>query len=289
LPLLLLLLPEAALAFGLGLHPTTVEVGLNPGGRHRQVLTVGNLHRERSLALTVGLADWSLDENQQLELYPPGSTLRSAAPWVRFSPAVLKLAPGETRRVLVEIDVPVELEGPGDYRFAVLVSPVLPPPEKRAEAPSGVWSKVQVSSLFYITLPPAAAEAAVVDARVERGKDGGPEVAFSVRNSGNSHARLSGHLHLLDASGRKVLSQPINRVVLEGQTGRVRTPLDEAWRQLPAGRYRVDFDLEAYEGSVPVRLAASPVVDLPFGPPPATEKEASDDHKSAPEPESGSP
>jgi len=260
---LLALLPEAVLAFGLGIHPTTVEVGLEPGGHHRQVLTVGNLHREKNLALTVGLADWSLDENQQLELYPPGSTLRTASPWVRFSPAVLKLAPGESQRVVVEIQLPVDLKGSGDYRFAVLVSPVLPPLKERREAPSGIWNKVQVSSLFYITLPPASAKAAVVAARFEQSSEGVPEIHFAVRNDGNSHARLSGELRLLNEQGKKVLTQPVQRVVLEGQTGQVRVELHEGWRALPAGRYRADFVLEAYEGAVPVRLASPPVLELP--------------------------
>ena len=267
---LLLLLPEMAGAFGLGIHPTTVEVGLEPGGRHRQVLTIGNLHREKSLALTIGLADWSLDENQQLELFPPGSTPRTAASWVRFSPSALKLAPGESQRVVVEVQVPVKTSGPGDYRFGVLVSPVLPPPEERRKAPSGVWNKVQVSSLFYVTLPPASAKASVVDARFERSPKGEPELHFAVRNDGNSHARLSGEVRLLDEGGRKVLQQPVKRVVLEGQTGQVRAPLHQGYRDLPAGRYRADFALEAYEGSVPVEMASTPVLELPLLELPAT-------------------
>ena len=262
--LLLSLVPDPALGFGLGIHPTTIEVGLRPGDAHRQVLTVGNIHREKKIALTVGIADWSLDEHQQLELYPPGSRPKSAADWVRFSPAALELSPGESQRIVVEIQVPVQVDGPGDYRFAILVSPVLPPPEERRRAPSGVWSRVQVSSLFYVTVPPASADAAVVDARMDRDSGGGPAVRFSVQNRGTSHSRIEGELRLLDARDQVVLRQPINRVVLEGQTGRILSPLDEGWRQLPAGRYRVVFALEDYEGSIPVRLAAPPVLELPW-------------------------
>lgn len=266
---LLLLLPAApAFGFGIGIHPTTVEVGLEPGSHHRQVLTVGNVHREKPLALTVGLADWSLDEHQQLQLYPPGSTTKSAAGWVRFSPASLKLDPGESQRVLVEIDVPVEVGGPGDYRVAVLVSPVLPPPEERRRSPSGVWSRVQVSSLFYVGVPPAAAEPVVVGADAGAGPSGTPEVRFEVENRGNAHARISGQLRLVDGEGRVRLRQPVERVVLEGQVGEVRAPLHEGWRQLPGGRYRVEFGLESYEGRVAVELSSPPVLTLPLPEPP---------------------
>ena len=34
--------PRAAHAFGFGVAPTTVEMEVRPGGRYRQVLTVGN-------------------------------------------------------------------------------------------------------------------------------------------------------------------------------------------------------------------------------------------------------
>lgn len=262
------LLPSAVFGFGLGIHPTTIEVGLRPGDQHRQILTVGNIHREKKIALTVGIADWTLDEHQQLELSPPGTSARSAADWVRFSPAALELSPGESQRIVVEIDVPVGVSGPGDYRFAILVSPVLPPPEARRQAPSGVWSRVQVSSLFYVTVPPAKADAVVVDARLVRGAEGGPAVRFGVHNRGTSHSRLSGELRLLDSRGAVVLRQPISRVVLEGQIGQVLAPLDETWRDLPPGRYQVAFDLRDYEGQVPVRLAAPPSLELPWTMPP---------------------
>lgn len=257
-------LPDAVAAFGIGIHPTTIEVGLRPGDQHRQVLTVGNLNREKSLALTVGLADWSLDPSQQLILKPPGSTPKSAADWVRFSPATLKLAPGESQRIVVEIRVPVDVDGPGDHRFGILVSPILPSPEDRKDLPSGVWSRVQVSSLFYVGVPPAKAEATVVEASWHRDDGGQPSAHFGIRNQGNAHARIVGELRLLTEDGQVALRQPINRVVLEGQTGLVKSPLPAEWEALPAGRYRLDLDLEAYEGPVPIEVPAMPVLELPW-------------------------
>lgn len=256
--------PQPVSGFGIGIHPTTVEVALRPGGQHRQVLTVGNLNPDKSLALTVGLADWTLDEDQQLQLRPPGVASSSAADWVRFSPASLKLAPGESQRIVVEIRVPVEVDGPGDYRFGVLVSPVLPSAEERRQSPSGVWSRVQVSSLFYVTIPPAKADAAVVDAQWRRSPKGTPEAVIRIQNRGNSHSRIVGQLQLLDNQSKVVFRQPINRVVLEGQTGRLVSPLAVGWQDLADGAYRLALELEDYEGQIPVDVATMPVLELPW-------------------------
>ncbi|MDG1826648.1 MAG: hypothetical protein P8H62_10325 [Henriciella sp.] len=76
-----------ASAFGIGLQPTTVEMSVQPGDRQRQVVNLGNVHQEKTISLTLGLADWALDENGQIQLTPPGETDSSAAEWVRFSPA----------------------------------------------------------------------------------------------------------------------------------------------------------------------------------------------------------
>ena len=96
---------------------------------------------------------------------------------------------------------------------------------------------------------------------------GAPLVRFAVHNRGLSHARLSGEIRLLAADGSVAFRQPVSRVVLEGQVGQVRAVLEEGWRELPSGRYKVAFALQSYEGSVPVRLASPPVLDLPWGTP----------------------
>ncbi len=70
--LVVLWLPNGVAAFGIGLTPTTVEMSINPAEQKRQVIRVGNVNKQKSLALTVGLADWSLDETGQLQLFPPG-------------------------------------------------------------------------------------------------------------------------------------------------------------------------------------------------------------------------
>ncbi|MEL6825462.1 MAG: hypothetical protein AAFN91_04375, partial [Pseudomonadota bacterium] len=88
-----------ASSFGIGLQPTTIEMAIQPGERQRQVINLGKVHQEDTISLTLGLADWELDENGQIKLDPPGETDSSAANWVRFSPAFVTLNPGETEQV----------------------------------------------------------------------------------------------------------------------------------------------------------------------------------------------
>jgi len=79
--------PPLAAAFGVGVQPSTVEMTVKPGDRQRQVVTIGNVHKSKTISLTMGLADWSLDKDGKLILDAPGETSRSAAEWIRFSPA----------------------------------------------------------------------------------------------------------------------------------------------------------------------------------------------------------
>jgi len=84
-----------AAAFGVGVQPSTVEMTVKPGDRQRQVVTIGNVHKSKTISLTMGLADWSLDKDGKLILDAPGETERSAADWIRFSPASVTLKPDQ--------------------------------------------------------------------------------------------------------------------------------------------------------------------------------------------------
>jgi hypothetical protein len=263
---LLFFWPSIVMAFGLGLTPTTVEMEIKPGGQYRQVIKVGNVSSEKPLALTVGLADWTLDENGQLILSPPASTANSASDWLRFSPASFRLKPGELKQIIVDAQIPVTVKDAGDYRTALLVSTLLPPLESREEV-SGVWSRYQVASLFYLTLMPAQAEPIITTAELEWSEQGTPRAVCSIHNSGNSHARLKGELRLLDEAGKTVHAQSVNVVVLEQQTRHIKTDLAVPWDSLPSGRYTLEFALETDAGSVPVADFSKPILELPLQPP----------------------
>ncbi len=212
---LLSLLPlNIASGFGIGLQPTTVEIALEPGERTRQVITIANVHTEKAISLTLGLADWSLDENGQIILLPPGEMTRSAAEWVRFSPAFINLEPGKSQQVIVDMVAPARIELTGDHRFALLASTILPE-ERTGE--SGVWKKYQIASLFYLNIGPSTSEPEILSAQFV-GQDGRAQsLLIEFGNPGDSHARLAGEVEVRGPSGQTITTLDIsNLVVLDG-------------------------------------------------------------------------
>lgn len=229
--------PFAASAFGIGLQPTTVEIDVEPGDRQRQVVNIGNVHTEDRIALTLGLADWSLDENGQIKLAPPGESPTSAADWVRFSPAFVELEPGETEQVIVDMAAPMRVEREGDYRFALIASTILP--ESR-DGQSGVWKKYQIASLFYLTMGDAMSSPEIKGADIAIREDGIKQIEIDIENAGSAHARLRGEAKI-NGDNAESLTIPIaNLVVLDEATRNYKIPLDA---DLPANP-RLELTLE---------------------------------------------
>ncbi len=205
-----------ASSFGIGLQPTTVEMAIQPGERQRQVINIGNVHQEDTISLTLGLADWELDENGQIKLDPPGETDSSAANWVRFSPAFVTLNPGETEQVIVDMSAPIRIDRQGDYRFALIASTLLP--EERS-GQSGVWKKYQIASLFYLTMGDGESKPEITAATLTKSETGENALVFQLENSGNAHSRLRGEIEISGDSGDTIRA-PINNLVVLHEASR---------------------------------------------------------------------
>lgn len=213
-----------ASAFGIGLQPTTVEISVQPGDRQRQVINLGNVHQEDTISLTLGLADWALDEAGQIQLTPPGDSDTSAANWVRFSPAFVTLRPGETEQIIVDMAAPIRVEREGDYRFALIASTLLP--EERA-GQSGVWKKYQIASLFYLTMGDAESHPEINQAVLTMSPDGEQSVMFDLANTGNAHARLRGQIEISGDAGETITEPISNLVVLDDATRTYSLPITQ--------------------------------------------------------------
>ena len=211
-----------ASSFGIGLQPTTVEMAIQPGERQRQVINIGNVHQEDTISLTLGLADWELDENGQIKLDPPGETDSSAANWVRFSPAFVTLNPGETEQVIVDMSAPIRIDRQGDYRFALIASTLLP--EERS-GQSGVWKKYQIASLFYLTMGQGESKPEITAATLTKSPEGENALVFELANSGNAHSRLRGEIEISGDSGAPIRAPINNLVILHEATRKYRLTL----------------------------------------------------------------
>jgi len=197
------------------------------------------LRRLSTISLTMGLADWSLDKNGKLVLEAPGETERSAAEWVRFSPASVTLKPETSQDVTVEISAPYKIENKGDHRFALLATTMLPELNERGET-SGVWNRYQLASLFYLTLTPSKSLPEVTSVAINETDKS--MLTMEIKNVGDAHARLQGNAYIKDAEGEVVAETPLNAVVLDGGERTYQVKLQDA-EKLAAGNYKIDFDL----------------------------------------------
>ena len=210
------LVAAPAAAFGIGLQPTTVEMEIAPGERKRQVINIANVHTEKTISLTMGLADWTLDENGQIKLSPPGEDPASSADWARFSPAFVTLEPGESEQILVDLAAPARVSQSGDHRFALLASTILP--EERGKG-SGVWKRYQIASLFYLTTGDAQSLPEITSSGLARDDEGRTLLGLRIENEGNAHARLKGAVEIASEDGA-MATQPIENLVVLDQGAR---------------------------------------------------------------------
>lgn len=227
-------------AFGVGVQPSTVEMTIKPGDRQTQTVTIGNVHKTKTISMTMGLADWSLDKDGKLVLNAPGETARSAADWIRFSPASVTLKPETSQDVKVEISAPYKIEDKGDHRFALLATTMLPELNERGET-SGVWNRYQLASLFYLTLTPSKSLPEVTSVAIN--KTDKSVITMEIKNTGDAHARLQGNAHVKDSTGKIVAETPLSAVVLDGGERTYNVKLKDL-EELPSGTiYTIDFDL----------------------------------------------
>lgn len=241
-----------ASAFGIGLQPTTVEMTVEPGERQRQVVNLGNVHTEKTISLTIGLADWTLDENGQIQLAPPGEREDSASEWVRFSPAFVTLKPGETEQVIIDMSAPMRTQREGDFRFAMIASTILP--ESRS-GQSGVWKKYQIASLFYLTMGDSKSAPQITSTGISMADDGTQTVDIMFENPGNAHARLRGDVEITGDNGEKI-NLPINNLVVlhEGKRN-FKMQVDEAIPSNPQIKINLDNTFAPQSASGSVMLA----------------------------------
>ncbi len=228
-------------AFGVGVQPSTVEMTVKPGDRQRQVIKIGNVHKTKTISLTMGLADWSLDKNGKLVLNPPGETERSAADWIRFSPASVTLKPETSQEVTVEISTPYKIKEKGDHRFALLATTLLPELDERGEA-SGVWNRYQLASLFYLTLTPSESLPEVTNVAIN--PDDSSVVTMEIKNEGDAHARLQGKAYMKTKDGEVVAETPLNAVVLDRAERTYNVKFENLEDLDKSQSYVIDFDMD---------------------------------------------
>lgn len=259
--LTLLLFSKNLFAFGIGVTPSTIELDIQPGSQNRQVLKVKNFNSNKSIQLTVSVADWTLDQDGKAQLLPPSSDSQSASDWVTFSPSSILIEPDTTRQIIVDINAPLALKKQGDHRTAIIVSTVLPSKEKRA-GKQGVWSRYQIASLFYANILPGKSKPVLTQAAFTSGSEVRKEqsLQFHIKNSGDRHIRMDGAVFLRNAKNENIAEQPFHGVLLDNYSRDFNVSFGNL--ELEPGEYHVAFDINGDGKTIPVRLDETPVLQI---------------------------
>lgn len=248
LAVLILFIPCAASGFGLGVAPMTTEIEAKAGSFYRRTVKVGNGGR-KNLQVSIGTADWKMDKNGELVLMEPGAMPYSGASWLNFSPANLMLKPGETKQVIIDIQVPRKNEGPGDYRAALLIKTLLPPDLSQFNV-KGVWNLYEIASLFYIIINPVKPDTRIISASVQESDQEGPNILMEFENKGSRHDRLRGEIRFMgsDRETKEVLTVT-DVVVLDNHNLHRRFSIKKQLEALPPGTFSIKADLVNSRGS----------------------------------------
>lgn len=197
------------------LEPTSLELSGAPGDRERALVTLQNDSPDETIELTIGLADWTISADGQLELEPPGNAPDSMADWVRFSPAYVSLAPGEAREILVDIKIPETAPTTASRRIALLASAIAPVTTSDG---GSILRKIEETSLIYLTGPDAKSLPVTESITRVVLADGSTALRLAVSNTGTAHARLQGAVQM-DANGEST-SLPLASLVVLPETQR---------------------------------------------------------------------
>lgn len=197
------------------LEPTSLELSAAPGDRERAFVILQNDSPDETVELTIGLADWTISADGQLELEPPGDAPDSMVDWVRFSPAYISLAPGESREILVDIKIPDTAPPTASRRTALLASAITPVTTSDG---GSLLRKIEETSLIYLTGPDSKSLPVIEAVTRVLLADGSTAVRLEVSNTGTAHARLQGTIQM-DANGNST-SLPLASLVLLPETRR---------------------------------------------------------------------
>ncbi|MCZ4297944.1 hypothetical protein [Henriciella marina] len=197
------------------LEPTSLELSAAPGDRERAFVTLQNDSPDETVELTIGLTDWTISAEGQLELEPPGDAPDSMVDWVRFSPAYISLAPGESREILVDIKIPDTAAPAGSRRIALLASAIAPVTTSDG---GSLLRKIEETSLIYLTGPDAKSLPVIEAVTHVLLADGSTALRLEVSNTGTAHARLQGTIQM-DANG-DTTSLPLASLVVLPETRR---------------------------------------------------------------------
>ena len=190
-----------------------------------------------------------------------GSHLRSATRWLNLEASSFNLPPQGAREVRYTVQVPAGTPA-GGYWGVLFFKGVTPPPPVTKSAAEGfkanIIYNIEIGHVIYVRVgnPVVRGEITALKASLKEGK---PNVAFTVKNTGNIFWRTAGSVSIVDLkTGQAVAKQALlGKLVLPGtpdpqdatrSNGYSRSLELDFANALPTGDYRVILSLELERG-----------------------------------------
>jgi hypothetical protein len=121
--MILIVLSDAAFAGVSVLGGLTREVTLDPGDSHESTIQLYN-NSEEAIQVNVFQTDYSFYADGSTHYDNPGSTPRSNAGWISFSPSRVTIPAGATVSIYFEMNTPASSDLSGTYWSVLMIKPV---------------------------------------------------------------------------------------------------------------------------------------------------------------------
>ncbi|MBS7563868.1 molecular chaperone [Mucilaginibacter sp. Bleaf8] len=204
----------------LAASPARLFFNNDAGKRGMQTVRLSN-SGTAPIIVKASLQDWERDSLGAKVYYPAGKLKSSNAAWLKVSPEVIELAPGQEQEVAVNMNVPADAGSSGVKNSMLFFTQVN---EQKATAASGqkqvlINIRFEVGIHVYYTPPALTKKDLSFVAFDDRGKVKTPEgefkrLALVVKNAGEVSADARIHLEVTDAASGEEFKFPDKSVAM---------------------------------------------------------------------------
>ncbi len=245
---LILLMPTS---FGLGVEGVIFEAEAAPGQHVEHEITVSLRDNEDPMDLQVDIQDWGQTlEGSNQEIEEGAVAGYSAKGFLKASPSSFHLEPGESRKVLVEGDIPEDVGSGG--RYALISVHSLPTVEEEGSEGS-VGVAVAINALVRLTISGTeiSRKGEITDMRTEDPSEGRQNISLIFKNTGNYHYKAYAKAALKDKEGNLLVnsSSPLSSNIIPSASRIFFLSLMPEKELLP-GTYCISAKVEEDDGTV---------------------------------------
>jgi hypothetical protein len=244
---------------GLGVEGVVFEAVVAPGDRISHEMVISLREGEAPMDLAVEIADWnqSQDGTNQPETDLDTAHPYSARNFLNADPSKLHIGPGESRKVVVQGDIPRDVGAGGRY---ALISINSLPEKTEQDVENSVGISVAINALVRLTISGSELirRGEIIDANLDRDDDAisrrHQNVSLVFRNTGNCHFMAQAEATLRNDGGVVLAksSSPLSSNILP-QSERLFQVSLQPEKELKPGAYSINATVMSQDG----RLLAS--------------------------------